>query len=195
MINLTKLNYDGYTRLAAFLHIFDDIFTKDFCDTIINEYKEVDYVEAVDHGADYRKCMGAKILNNADEKRNKIDKNIFQSLQKLLEELKQIQPTLHSIQDDTGYDLLRYKKGDYYKPHIDAGTKDHRVLSCIIALNEDYLGGEIDMWQGASITKLRTGSVMVFPSNFLFPHGIRPITRGIRYSIVTWFNYGNPDST
>jgi predicted 2-oxoglutarate/Fe(II)-dependent dioxygenase YbiX len=195
MINLTKLNYDGYTRLAAFLHIFDDIFTKDFCDTIINEYKEVDYVEAVDHGADYRKCMGAKILNNADDKRNKIDKNIFQSLQKLLEELKQIQPTLHSIQDDTGYDLLRYKKGDYYKPHIDAGTKDHRVLSCIIALNEDYLGGEIDMWQGASITKLRTGSVMVFPSNFLFPHGIRPITRGIRYSIVTWFNYGNPDST
>ena len=60
MINLTKLNYDGYTRLAAFLHIFDDIFTKDFCDTIINEYKEVDYVEAVDNGADYRKCMALK---------------------------------------------------------------------------------------------------------------------------------------
>lgn len=195
MINLPKLNYDGYTRLAAFLHTFDDIFTKDFCDTIINEYKEVDYVEAVDHGADYRKCMGAKILNNADDKRNKIDKNIFQSLQKLLEELKLKQPTLHSIADDTGYDLLRYKKGDYYKPHIDAGTKDHRVLSCIIALNEDYLGGEIDMWDGSSITKLKTGSVMLFPSNFMFPHGIRPITRGIRYSIVTWFNYGNSDST
>ena len=195
MINSPKLTENGYSRLAAFLHTFEDVFTKDFCNTIINEYKEVDYVTAVDHGADYRKCMGAKILNNVDDKRNKIDKTLFDGLQKILEELKIMHPTLLSIEDDTGYDLLRYKKGDYYKPHIDAGTKDHRVLSVIISLNEDYLGGEIDLWEGASITKLNTGSVMTFPSNFMFPHGIRPVTRGERYSIVTWFNYGNTNST
>ncbi len=34
-----------------------------------------------------------------------------------------------------------------------------------------------------------------FPSNFMYPHGIRPVTQGVRYSIVTWFNYGNPDNT
>ena len=195
MITLPKLNENGYSRLAAFIHTFDNTFTEDFCNTIINEYKEIDYVPAVDHGADYRKCMGAKILHNADDKRKEIDKTLFESLQKILEELKTLHPTLHSVTDDTGYDLLRYKKGDYYMPHIDAGTKDHRVISIIIALNEDYLGGEIDMWQGASITKLRTGSVHIFPSSFMYPHGIRPVTQGVRYSIVTWFNYGNSDNT
>jgi len=195
MTNLPKLNEDGYSRLAAFIHTFDNIFTEDFCNIIINEYKEIDYVTAVDHGADYRKCMGAKILNNADDKRKEIDKTLFEGLQKILEELKILHPTLLSIEDDSGYDLLRYKKGDYYMPHIDAGTKNHRVLSVIIGLNEDYQGGEIDLWQGASITKLGIGSVMIFPSNFMYPHGIRPVTKGLRYSIVTWFNYGNSDNT
>jgi predicted 2-oxoglutarate/Fe(II)-dependent dioxygenase YbiX len=185
----------GYTRLAAFVHVFDDVFSTDFCNNIIKEYKEIDFVDAVDHGAGYRQCMGAKILNNADKKRKEIDNTIFDSLQKILLRMKEIHPTLLGVSDDTGYELLRYKVGDYYKPHIDAGTIDHRVLSCIIGLNEDYLGGEIDMFNGAAITKLRTGSLMVWPSNFMFPHGIRPVTQGIRYSIVTWFNYGNPDNT
>jgi predicted 2-oxoglutarate/Fe(II)-dependent dioxygenase YbiX len=185
---------NGYSRLSAFIHTFDNTFTEDFCNTIINEYKEIDYIPATtDSGEDWRSCMNTDILNNADDKRKDIDKTLFESLQKILEELKTLHPTLNSVTDDSGYDLLRYKKGDYYNSHIDAGTTEHRVLSCIIALNEDYLGGEIDMWQGASITKLRTGSVYIFPSSFMFPHGIRPVTKGIRYSIVTWFNYGNPN--
>ena len=63
----------GYTRLAAFVHVFDNVFSTDFCNNIIKEYKEIDFVDAVDHGAGYRQCMGAKILNNADKKRKEID--------------------------------------------------------------------------------------------------------------------------
>jgi len=197
MNTLPKGNENGYSRLSTFIHTFDNTFTEDFCNTIINEYKEIDYIPATtDSGADWRSCMNTDILNNADDKRKEIDKTLFESLQKILEELKTLHPTLNSVTDDSGYDLLRYKKGDYYNSHIDAGTlPEHRVLSCIIALNEDYLGGEIDMWHGASITKLKTGSVHIFPSSFMFPHGIRPLTKGILYSIVTWFNYGYPNNT
>ena len=34
--------------------------------------------------------------------------------------------------------------------------------------------------------KLKKNSIIFFPSNFLYPHGIEPITKGNRYSIVTW---------
>ena len=34
--------------------------------------------------------------------------------------------------------------------------------------------------------KLDKGSIVFFPSNFMYPHGIEPITKGTRYSIVSW---------
>ena len=34
--------------------------------------------------------------------------------------------------------------------------------------------------------KLNTGSIVFFPSNFMYPHSIEPITKGTRYSIVAW---------
>jgi len=34
--------------------------------------------------------------------------------------------------------------------------------------------------------KLSKGSIVFFPSNFMYPHSIEPITKGTRYSIVAW---------
>jgi predicted 2-oxoglutarate/Fe(II)-dependent dioxygenase YbiX len=34
--------------------------------------------------------------------------------------------------------------------------------------------------------KLDKGSIVFFPSNFMYPHMIEPITKGTRYSIVAW---------
>ena len=35
---------------------------------------------------------------------------------------------------------------------------------------------------------LNAGDIIVFPSNFLYPHSILPITLGVRYSIIIWAN-------
>ena len=32
-------------------------------------------------------------------------------------------------------------------------------------------------------------SIHVFPSNFLYPHEIKPVTKGTRYSVIVWFSY------
>ena len=34
---------------------------------------------------------------------------------------------------------------------------------------------------------LKKGSVLMFPSNFMYPHEILEVTKGTRYSIITWF--------
>jgi len=41
------------------------------------------------------------------------------------------------------------------------------------------------MWERDEI-KLPTGSVLVFPSNFLYPHKVCPVKKGVRYSYVSW---------
>jgi len=34
--------------------------------------------------------------------------------------------------------------------------------------------------------KMNTGDVVIFPSNFLYPHKVNPVTKGVRYSCVSW---------
>lgn len=93
-------------------------------------------------------------------------------------------------------DFLKYGEGGKYEQHIDRGNSDgssKRYLTGIINLNSDYEGGEF-VFFNPSIRKetvvkeetLKQGSVLLFPSNFLFPHSIKPITKGRRYSLVCW---------
>lgn len=87
-------------------------------------------------------------------------------------------------------DLLKYYVGGKYKIHTDHYTTTARHLSIIINLNEDYEGGDLvftnQKEEEIKRLKLEKGSVVFFPSNFLYPHKIQEITKGIRYSIVSW---------
>jgi|TARA_R100001224_G_C4001167_1_gene142729 Rps23 Pro-64 3,4-dihydroxylase Tpa1-like proline 4-hydroxylase len=87
-------------------------------------------------------------------------------------------------------DLLKYKVGGKYEVHIDQYTNIPRVLSIIMNLNDEYEGGDLVFTdqQSNEIKKIKLGmgSIVFFPSNFMYPHTIKPITKGTRYSIVSW---------
>ena len=87
-------------------------------------------------------------------------------------------------------DLLKYSAGGKYLYHTDDFHGSPRSLSVIINLNDDYEGGNLIFTdqQDKEIKeyKLGKGSIVFFPSNFLYPHSITPITKGKRYSIVAW---------
>ena len=53
------------------------------------------------------------------------------------------------------------------------------------SLNNNYSGGEFIMF-GDEYIKLDKGDIVVFPSNFLYPHRVEPVTNGTRYSFVSW---------
>ncbi len=87
-------------------------------------------------------------------------------------------------------DLLKYTPGGKYEIHTDHYTTVARHLSVIINLNNNYEGGDLiftdQKEKEIKRLKLDKGSVVFFPSNFMYPHKIEPITKGIRYSIVAW---------
>jgi len=88
-------------------------------------------------------------------------------------------------------DLLKYNPGGKYEIHMDEGPNSFRRLSCIINLNDNYEGGDLNFYDLnykniVKKLKLKTGTVVFFPSNFLYPHKIEPITKGTRYSAVAW---------
>ena len=94
--------------------------------------------------------------------------------------------------------ITRYKKNGHYDFHFDGngftrfnssenkllhGTV--RKLSMTIVLNEDYEGGEFEFFDDINLVKEKIGTVIVFPSYLV--HRVRPVTKGIRYSLVSWF--------
>jgi predicted 2-oxoglutarate/Fe(II)-dependent dioxygenase YbiX len=183
--------------LDDYIQVYEDRISSELCDVIIGTYEHTDLWEHRGIGQEnkidtnIRLVDGINIshtkikLNNGI--RTKIDNDLFNILNKVGNEYVTKFP-LCSISHDSGYELLRYKKGYFYKLHIDKiASANDRTLSCIIALNDDYNGGEIAFFYKKKIIKLKRGSVLIFPSNFIYPHEVLPITSGERYSIVTWF--------
>jgi len=87
-------------------------------------------------------------------------------------------------------DLLKYKPGGFYKFHTDHGTVVPRTLSAIYLINDDYEGGNLIFGIPGSDQILKIERVknrmIVWPSNFLYPHTVEPIIKGTRYSMVSW---------
>ena len=86
----------------------------------------------------------------------------------------------------------RYSTGQIMRQHMDhihsifdGVQKGIPVLSFILNFNDDYEGADLFFWDD-SVIKLGKGDVCLFPSNFLFPHGVTESTKGKRYSAVCW---------
>lgn len=91
------------------------------------------------------------------------------------------------IQKDEGYTLLRYNRTQSYAQHVDSGTRIPRAVTAIVGLNDDYSGGNFYIWGGGWERRIEKGALLMFPASFQYPHGIRPIEGGTRYSVITWF--------
>ena len=88
--------------------------------------------------------------------------------------------------------FLRYFPGQTMQNHcdhihdlFDGERKGIPILSIIGILNDDYEGGELIMFEDKKIDT-KKGDLLIFPSNFLYPHKITPVTKGVRYSYVSW---------
>lgn len=89
-----------------------------------------------------------------------------------------------------GFQFTKYKApGGKYGKHIDSSSGTLiRKLSFTLQLSDpaEYKGGDLCLYLGEKpeVMKKEQGFVAVFPSYVL--HEVKPITQGIRYSLVCW---------
>jgi len=83
--------------------------------------------------------------------------------------------------------ILKYGQTGYLPEHQDQGVSS-RVLSTVAYLNDNYDGGEIHFPQIDVTIKPEAGSVIFFPSNFVFSHTVKPIVSGFRYAVPQWYH-------
>jgi len=135
------------------------------------------------------------------------DQWIYDTIWPYMKEANETAGWKYDIRSAEGMQITRYKKGGFYEFHKD-GKSDHlakydlpdneflhgnvRKLSMSVLLNDNYEGGE---FQFAVLNKgeceihtpefNKTGMIIVFPSDI--EHKVAPVTKGTRYSLVTWF--------
>lgn len=97
--------------------------------------------------------------------------------------------------------ILSYGVGGHYKPHIDGesiwitpdGEKiwkksTDRDLSTVFFLNDGFEGGDLIFPELKIRIRPEPGMMVCFPSNHHYLHGVEPVIKGKRYSIVSWSN-------
>ena len=185
-----------YPNIKDYIIVLDDVLPHSVCDKILEEYAETDeWVQTVVGSGNVRKDIRSAMIiqmstdsvvaRNA-ELRREIDSDVFAGASKAIQAYnKTFEHSL--IEEDSGYGLLRYETGQFYTQHVDSFKACPRAVSCSFALNDDYEGGEFGFFDREMVIKAPKGGAVLFPSNFMYPHEIIPVTQGTRYSIITWF--------
>lgn len=74
---------------------------------------------------------------------------------------------------------------DRIKSMFDGERKGDPTLSILSMLNDDYEGGEFILFED-TVVPFNAGDILVFPSTFMYPHRVEPVTSGVRYSCISW---------
>jgi len=87
-------------------------------------------------------------------------------------------------------EILKYENTGFYTWHVDHGFEIPRTMSCILLLNNDYEGGNLCFrnpdGSGEWEVEVKPNRMIIWPSTFLYPHTVKPVTKGKRYSVVAW---------
>lgn len=184
------------TKLEDYIVHLESFVPQNICDLILNEYVDTNLWEYAITGSGVniksRNCdvIGISqpdVINQNKEIRSKIDEELYSVISSALKKYEENFPYMElEIQEDSGYELLRYERDGYYVQHTDSFKEAPRAISCSINLNDDYEGGEFAFFNREIIYKLKKGSIILFPSSFMYPHEVMPVLNGTRYSIITW---------
>ncbi len=128
---------------------------------------------------------------------------IFELLWPFITEANELAGWKYDITAAVSGQVTRYTKGGFYTWHKDGiGSRNEvnnepdneflhgntRKLSMSIVLNSDFEGGDFEISgldDENKFPRLEEGSIIVFPS--FMEHRVAPVTKGIRYSLITWF--------
>ena len=182
--------------LRNYLHVYRDWFDKDRCAKIIKESSSLDWKQHTFYSPTLNKDVGGMSGDNEPAtaggeiaSTEYLMDRVWQGFHTYIQNLQM--PWICGWSGFEAIKYIRYEEGqtmalhcDRIKSMFDGERKGDPTITAIGVLNDDYEGGEFIMWNQKIDTK--AGDLLMFPSNFLYPHKIEPIKRGARYSIATW---------
>lgn len=183
------------SKLQDFILTLDNVIDFKLCDEIVNQYKnDIDLVpkfikkkstEVLVKNSLELNISNSKVIEKNYYIRNKLDKELFKVMFRITSNYVDQHPELF-VEKDTGFTFSKYQTGSFCDEHLDCFGSFSKKIFCIFFLNDDYEGGEFAFFNSQITHTAKKGSALIFPSNYLFPYQLLPITKGERYSISTF---------
>jgi hypothetical protein len=85
--------------------------------------------------------------------------------------------------------VVKFVKGFYLVPHVDTLSSEGNHIASVYYINDDYSGGEIDFPDHSLKIKPKANSLIIFPGNENYVHGVNEIIDNDRYSSAMWFQF------
>jgi predicted 2-oxoglutarate/Fe(II)-dependent dioxygenase YbiX len=184
-------------NLADYLKVYEGFIEPEVCKAAVKNLDAAEWTMHTFHDASTNTYHSydheLSVSHQEIPEKEIINKRVWDALHKyVVEDMKDMHGWFSTW---NGYSFVRFNRYDpttqmkLHCDHIhsmfDGERKGVPVLTVLGGLNDDYTGGKFVMWD-SEVIKLPAGSIAVFPSNFLYPHEVRPVKSGIRYSYVSW---------
>ena len=165
------------------MYINIPIFSKEECTGLISEFGDGEFITG-------KTSFNKKSITETQVRQCDV-KNLITENKLITSITDKIKNTVKGHIEISELIFIRYGKGGEYKVHIDRGEGLPRKFSFSIPLNDEYEGGELDLYASNKVSSKQRvpqniGSAIFF--NSTVPHAINPVTEGVRYVIVGWIN-------
>ena len=168
------------------LLIATEVFSPPECESIIQMYHDRTYEDGLiqDERADY----SARIAQVQHVPPSEENAWVFGRLQGAIVSANQYAYNFELAGFREGFQFTRYDIGGHYRWHVDLGLEERmdRKLSLTVQLSDEkaYDGGELQFFPNSFQAPKGQGVIAIFPS--FVPHRVTPVTRGTRFSLVSW---------
>jgi hypothetical protein len=82
------------------------------------------------------------------------------------------------------FNMVKYGPGQKFNVHSDDGDPYRCTISCVGYPNDEYEGGSLWFNHFDQDIQPEAGDFVISPSAFIYSHASKPVTSGIKYSIV-----------
>lgn len=178
--------------IRDYIQFFPNVLDEDLCELLILSFSmSNDRVERVKN-----KVIDFTQLNINRHCANVVS-NLVSATRSTLEMYKHKLPeeTRHFPTNTMALEEFRLKcynggTGQQFRNHVDIGNLDssRRFLAFLFYLNDDFTGGETLFFDDTKFTP-KSGSVLVFPPTWQYPHAGLPVDTGNKYILSTYLHY------
>ena len=196
------------TNIIDFVKSYPNVLERDVCSLIVEELKDLEPDEKISGSTRVNGLTCTSVHAEEDNMTWPLLADAIRKTKiKYIDEYPKYEKFINAnsgemydvFEDISGKLLIQhYPENGYMREHTDHSSQrnyiktnktidleyHHAQLSIIIMLNDDYDGGEFVVSEKSF--KGETGTAIVFPSGFMYPHKVEQVKNGERWSCAAW---------
>ena len=206
---IREQTWSTFDVIGPGIHVYHDVLTDDLNISLTLENYLSDNNDAAQWAEaevgyqqrmpDYRDCYDFKFKTSSHLAKGSTQQELDLRKMYNLTHFKQLQAVKHycgiynigEMRYWEATNFVKYGPKQHFAEHVDHGYSYNCTVSLVAYANDNYEGGELEFRLWNLKIKPQKGDLVIFPSNYMYPHRSLPVVEGTKYSLVTMLDYSD----